>query len=106
MNQLLRNTGFKFELRGAIVNQQIVLYRDQRVCRRLMIAPLDDDVTGDAQQVRLWIAHFAQVARAEQSQVGFLSQVFDIDGGSHSPAQESEKAPIPALLPPCEHLPI
>jgi hypothetical protein len=60
-------------------------------------------VTGDPQEVRLWIAHFAQVPRAKQSQIGLLRQVFDVDRRSHAPAEKSKQTPIPALLPPDVH---
>src|SRR6202040_3092021 len=68
-----------------------------------MIAPLDKNVAGYAQQVGLWIAHIAQVSCTQQSQIGLLCQVFDIHSRAHAPPQEAQKASIPALLPPREH---
>ena len=86
-----------------LVNQQIVTYFHDRFGPKLMSTPLDENVTGYAQQVGLRIAHVAQVSCAQQSQIGLLGQVFDIHRRAHAPPEETQKAPIPALLPPREH---
>ena len=88
------------------INKSPSFISTQRFGPWLMIAPLDENVTGHTQQVGLWIAHFAQVSCPQQSQIGLLCQIFDIHGRAHAPTQEPQKAPIPALLPPREHRPI
>jgi hypothetical protein len=64
-----------------------------------MVAPFEQDMPRDPQKIGLWITDFTQVPGAQQAQIGLLGEILDVDGRAHTPAQEPEQTPIPALLP-------
>ena len=64
---------------------------------RLAAVPLQRDVTGHLQHVRLGIADLAEVPGPQQAQVGFLREIVHVDGRAGSPAHELEEIPVPAL---------
>jgi hypothetical protein len=45
------------------------------------------------------IADGPEIARAQQTQVGLLCQIFDVHFGAHALAEEPEKAPVPSTTP-------
>ena len=95
----MRQAGLQLEFRCAVVNEQIVVQQHRGLGRQLLIAPFEQDVTGHPQKIGLWITDFTQVPGTQQPQIGLLGEILDVDRRPHTPAEESEQAPIPALLP-------